>query len=143
MHERLSGPNQTVRTKGPPGHIPLQAIRSISQPSTRSSTPSWPTSLSLCSSHHSPAREVSTPGSSQLFSNTSDPLSSLLAEDADRGADIDHQVKLALTDLLNSSDIRNDMDARMWVQNRLMSVERRLKARRKSHILNGERQLSP
>jgi hypothetical protein len=65
----------------------------------------------------------------------------LLAEDADRGADIDHQVKLALTDLLNSSDIRNDMDARMWVQNRLMSVERRLKARRKSHILNGERQL--
>lgn len=59
----------------------------------------------------------------------------LLDEDTDRCIDVDHQVKLALTDLLNCADVKHDVEVRLWVQNRLMAVERRLKARRKSHIM--------
>lgn len=101
--------------------------RSVSRPSSHS--------RSRARSHTHSARDPATPSSSQLFSNALDPLTASLDEDTDRGSDADHQVKLALTDLLNCADVRADADVRRWVQNRLMDVERRLKARRKSHIL--------
>ncbi|TPX26230.1 hypothetical protein DIZ76_011691 [Coccidioides immitis] len=109
---------------------------SLTQPSTRCSSPSQP---AINSRPHPNSRYASTPPASSLFSNSIDSrISSMLEQDINKSNDSDYQLKLALTDLLNCSDIKSDQEVRRWVQNRLMDTEHRLKARRKSRIMRCE-----
>lgn len=106
--------------------------RPLTQPSTRCNSPS-----TVLTSRPQPlARYASTPPTSaQAFESIDSRLSLLLEQDANKCNDHDYQLKLALTDLLNCSDIKSDQEVRRWLQNRLMDTEHRLKARRKSRIM--------
>ncbi|ODH25712.1 hypothetical protein ACO22_05139 [Paracoccidioides brasiliensis] len=104
-------------------------VHSITQPPSRYPSPS-PTS-----SPESTTRLSSTPPPSHMLPDSLED--SIFADyDDSRSNDMDQQVKLALTELLNSASIKSDQQVRMWVQNKLMDTEHRLKARRKSRILN-------
>ncbi|EEP75979.1 protein TOXD [Uncinocarpus reesii 1704] len=105
---------------------------SLTQPSTRSSSPA------VTSRPHLAIRYASTPPASP-FPAIDARLSSMIPPDVEKSNDGDYQLKLALTDLLNCSDIKSDQEVRRWVQNRLMDTEHRLKARRKSRIMHFER----
>ncbi|KZZ88717.1 hypothetical protein AAP_04815 [Ascosphaera apis ARSEF 7405] len=48
--------------------------------------------------------------------------------------DGDQQVKIALIRLLNCPTIKKDPDSRMWIQNRLMDAELRLRQRRRRRL---------
>ncbi|KAI1973841.1 hypothetical protein LOZ53_004685 [Ophidiomyces ophidiicola] len=110
---------------------------SLTQPSTRCNSP---TQSAISARPHPSARYASTPPTSALcFGSIDAKISSLLQQDVDKSIDSDYQLKLALTDLLNCSDIKSDQEVRRWVQNRLMDTEHRLKARRKSRILQCDR----
>ncbi|KAM5430170.1 hypothetical protein McanMca71_001640 [Microsporum canis] len=86
--------------------------------------------------HPSPVRYQSTPPSSRCFADILDPNLNFSDDNGDRSNDVDLQVKLALIDLLNCSDIKTDQESRLWVQNKLMDTEHRLKARRRSRVLH-------
>ncbi|WEW57876.1 hypothetical protein PRK78_003343 [Emydomyces testavorans] len=110
---------------------------SLTQPSTRCSSPA---EAAISSRPYSTARYASTPPRSPRFLESIDSrISSMLQEQSDKSNDSDYQLKLALTDLLNCSDIKSDQEVRRWVQNRLMDTEHRLKARRKNRIVRCER----
>ncbi|PGH23672.1 hypothetical protein AJ80_02278 [Polytolypa hystricis UAMH7299] len=109
----------------------------ITQPSSRYASPtralSYPPPLVRISS--TPPTPVSSV-SSNTPTDATTPTSIFWDRDGDdrKSADADQQVKLALIELLNSEDIKGDQYLRMWVQNRLMDTEHRLKARRKSRF---------
>ncbi|EGD95122.1 hypothetical protein TESG_02614 [Trichophyton tonsurans CBS 112818] len=86
--------------------------------------------------HPSPIRYQSTPPSSRCFADILEPTLNLSDDNGDRSNDVDLQVKLALIDLLNCSDIKTDQESRLWVQNKLMDTEHRLKARRRSRVVH-------
>ncbi|PGH06696.1 hypothetical protein AJ79_06480 [Helicocarpus griseus UAMH5409] len=112
--------------------LPTSA-HSITQPPSRYTSPSRAFSYPP----ESPTRYSSTPPSSHPYPELDDSLSTLLDEkNCDKSNDADQQVKLALTELLNCANIKSDHEVRMWVQNKLMDTEHRLKARRKSRISN-------
>ncbi|PGH36164.1 hypothetical protein GX50_01020 [[Emmonsia] crescens] len=121
--------------------LPTSA-HSITQPPSRYSSPSRALSYPV----QSPTRNSSTPPPSHLSDLSDDTIFD--ATNCDKSNDVDQQVKLALTELLNSAPIKTDHDVRMWVQNKLMDTEHRLKARRKSRISSlglkkGVSELSP
>ncbi|PGH08912.1 hypothetical protein GX51_00969 [Blastomyces parvus] len=121
MHTALS-PNKLKAQAQP------TSAHSITQPPSRYPSPSrtlsYPTQPSI--------RYSSTPPASSLSLLSTDPIFD--ATNSDKSNDVDQQVKLALTELLNSAPIKTQHDVRMWVQNKLMDTEHRLKARRKSRI---------
>ncbi|KAI5293252.1 hypothetical protein KEM52_005714, partial [Ascosphaera acerosa] len=49
-------------------------------------------------------------------------------------ADGDQQMKITLIQMLNSPVIKKDPDTRLWIQNRLMDAELRLRQRRKRRL---------
>ncbi|KAI5308042.1 hypothetical protein KEM55_006722 [Ascosphaera atra] len=78
---------------------------------------------------------ISTPANTTTMSATSSFSSTFSASsDEESSDDEDRQVKLALIQLLNSSHIKTDPDSRMWVQNKLMDAELRLKQRRRRRL---------
>lgn len=117
---------------------------SITQPASRCPTPlqlnyqtTTTTTTKTTAAHtSSPTRYPSTPPSSRCFADTVNPIPTFVIKEGEKSNNVDFQVKLALTDLLNCEDIKADQETRLWVQNRLMDTEHRLKARRKSRILN-------
>ncbi|EEQ83384.1 uncharacterized protein BDCG_00189 [Blastomyces dermatitidis ER-3] len=106
------------------------SAHSITQPPSR--YPSPPGAVSY--PPQPPIRYSSTPPPSPLSPLSTDPIFD--AVNGDKSNDVDQQVKLALTELLNSASIKTHQDVRMWVQNKLMDTEHRLKARRKRRISN-------
>lgn len=120
--------------------IPKTA-HAITQPPTRCGTPaeflpSVNTSSFCPLRPPTPARYGSTPPVARLLADAPDGVEQLapLLDVEGENNDLDHRLKLALTDLLNCSDVKRDSEARMWVQNRLMDTEHRLKARRRSRL---------
>ncbi|OJD09788.1 hypothetical protein AJ78_08928 [Emergomyces pasteurianus Ep9510] len=122
MHTILSSNNLKA--------LPTSA-HSVTQPPSRYPSPS-PRPGSYPAQTPPPARNSSTPPPSHLFHPSKDPIFD--ATNSNKSNDVDQQVKLALTELLNSAPIKTDHEVRMWVQNKLMDTEHRLKARRKSRI---------
>ncbi|KAK2743070.1 hypothetical protein FQN57_005026 [Myotisia sp. PD_48] len=115
-------------------------IRAITQPSTRCGSP-CPSSLGPESSNKpqlSRFRYPSTPASSRRFADCIGPNALFSDIHGDKSNALDHQVKLALTDLLNCANTKADQDARSWLQNKLLETEHRLKARKKNKIMHGD-----
>jgi hypothetical protein len=52
-----------------------------------------------------------------------------IEEDEDKLLNVNLQIKMALTELLNCGSVRSDKRYRAWVQLRLMGAERKLKGR--------------
>ncbi|QSS63948.1 hypothetical protein I7I51_01009 [Histoplasma capsulatum] len=116
-----SYPAQT--SSPPPPPPPSSSSSSISSSAPSPSTSPPPTSS---------VRYSSTPPPSHPSRVANDPL--LDAWNGAKSNDADQQVKLALTELLNSAPIKTDHEGRMWLQKKLMDTEHRLKARRRSRI---------
>nr|KMM65658.1 hypothetical protein CPAG_02004 [Coccidioides posadasii RMSCC 3488] len=70
-----------------------------------------PSQPAINSRPHPNSRYASTPPASSLFSDSVDSrISSMLQQDINKSNDSDYQLKLALTDLLNCSDIKSDQE---------------------------------
>lgn len=99
---------------------------------TSSVPPSSPDSLSL-----SPPRSFGSPtnlgaSSSPNYLSVSQPVGAVPCPsmpahddhpDEERLADVNHQIKATLTELLNHESVRGDDEFRHWVQERLMEAE--------------------
>ncbi|KAK2811366.1 hypothetical protein FQN50_002243 [Emmonsiellopsis sp. PD_5] len=113
--------------------LPASASHSITQPPSRYASPSRAFSYPS----HGLTRYSSTPPSAHAPQpNDPSKFSTLVDDNCDKSNEVDQQVKLALTELLNCANIKADHEVRMWVQNKLMDTEHRLKARRRSRISN-------
>ncbi|EGC41817.1 conserved hypothetical protein [Histoplasma capsulatum var. duboisii H88] len=150
QHKLNTLPTSTRSITQPQSRYASPCSPSLSSYPAQTSSPPPPPSPSSSSSSSSPAPSPSTsppsaspPSTSSVRYSSTPPPShpSRLANDplldAWNGAksnDADQQVKLALTELLNSAPIKTDHEGRMWVQKRLMDTEHRLKARRRSRI---------
>lgn len=115
-------PSKELRILDAPAHPP------VTQPTSRYTSPTRNLSFP-------PYNYASSPPSPNILTDALEPNLSLLeSSDTNKSDDIDHQVKLALTELLNCSTVKADHEMRMWIQNRLMDTEHRIRARRRSRI---------
>lgn len=117
--------------------VPSPTPLTVSSPEYCSLSSS-PTDLSTSS--HASTRPIPTvPGAAHASTIPNDPSPS--ASDQQKLREINEQIKATLTELLNTDSVRADERSRMWIQARLMDVEKQIRKQRRRHS-SGDREFA-
>ena len=127
LHKHISEISPTFPTDRSPTSRSSSTSSTSSEPLTaRSTSGSHPNILATSP----PVRPTLRQRRSSLPDLPSESSMEEIMKEQDRLKDVNQQIKLTLTELLNCDGVRGNKGYRMWIQTRLMDVEKELKHER-------------